>query len=118
MYDKLLNIVLRNTSSLISLHFHQANHSIDNLFIQGLTLFNNSNDVFNKLLLWIRKLKTFNVPGIDQSINIPFNIRFSIPFSHHNSIWFRQFKDKVSTKFSVNILPAYSTYPNLKKTFM
>ena len=115
MYTQLLNSFHTNPLNNIFIHFHKPNHSLSNLYIQGVSLSNNNNNLHSKHLSWIKKLKTFIPPGVDTHFKRPYFIRLSVPFSKSNALFCNHIKTLVHDKFLVNINVNFSTYPNFKK---
>ena len=112
-YKNILNIILHKPDYLLSIHFHQASHTPDNFFIQGLEIVNLN--YHHKLLKWIFRLRTYVPPGINTYFYKPFITRLNIPFSNSNRLLFNYIKRRIFHRFNVKLFPAYSTYPNLKR---
>ena len=113
-YQNIINTVYCKPLTLLSSHFNLPDHSIDNLFLQGLD-FCFKQDFHCKIFFWVKRLKTFQYPGIDSTIHFPFSIRFGLPFTNSNYILFNKVKSVVIEKFNVKLKPGFSCHPNFKK---
>ena len=112
-YNDIMHTINFNPSHPLSLHFYKANHSVNNLYIQGLQKFYSHSIPYDRILIWIHRLKTFNY--IDTDISIPKLIRFNLPYSTSNALLFKNIKDLIFKRFNVSISPAFSNFPNLKQ---
>ena len=113
-YHLIINDINTKPLCLLSTHFNLPDHSVDNVFIQGLD-FCSKHDFYSKLILWVKRLKTFHFPGIDYVIHFPFSIRFCLPYTNSNYVLFNKVKSIVKDKFNVNLKPSFSCHPNFKK---
>ena len=113
-FNSVIRTIMNNPLHPLSVHFHKVNHSLDNLYIQGLDLVFNNN-FYSKLINWINKLETFMPPGIDTFILKPYSPRLVLRFTHSNFTYFKHIQNKVFKRFGVKISSAFSSHPNLKQ---
>ena len=116
--DCILTTIRSKPLDPLSSHFCYSNHSINNLFFQGLQSFNKQNSGFypsKEILRWIMRLNTFTYPGLDSDIFYPKTFRYIVPFSSSNSRHSFEIRNFLSKRFNVKISPSYSSFPNFKQ---
>lgn len=114
-FVNLRKIILFDVQNPLSIHFHQANHSFDNFFIQGIDLVYNINNVSSKLYKWIQKLRTFIYPGLDLFVFKFYSPRLTLRYSPENCILFKKIQKLLFKRFNVNVLPTFSSNSNLRQ---
>jgi len=120
LYISILDLVnrLKNFSTdRLCHHFSLKNHSIHNFYFQGIQIVNSNLFPSDQIKNWILRLKTFSSPGINSSIFNPQIFRLVIPFCNKNTNTFRSVNNLCFNRFSINLRPSFSSYPNLKSSF-
>ena len=87
VYLDLLHTIKCDPFNALSLHFYQANHSVNNFFIQGLQSINSNSFPYTRIIIWVHRLKTFNF--LDHDIFVPKIFRLKTVYSQRNAFIYK-----------------------------